>query len=83
MSDGPWWARAPRPWRATLDGIVVADGDDTTLLAGSAAVVWDVLDGPMTEDQIVQACARAYGLDAGAVGTALAALREAGLCTTT
>ena len=83
MTEGPRWARAPRPWRATLDGIVVADGEDTTLLGGSAAAVWDVLDRPLTEAEVVVACSVTYDLGAAAAVDALAALAEAGLCAPT
>ena len=80
MTSGPRWSRAPLPWRTTLAGIIVATDDDETLLAGHAAVVWDVLEQPRTEAELISDCAELYGLDEAGTARGLAALTQAGLC---
>ena len=82
MTGGPRWSRAPRSWRATLRGVVVADGEGTQMISGSAAAVWDLLDAPLTDGELEAASRRTYGLDSVATRAGLQALAEAGLCTT-
>jgi len=83
VSDGRRWARAALPWRVTLDGVVVATSGEETLLAGTAAAVWEVLDEPLSDDDLAAACQRRYGLDPASSGEAVRALVEGGLCTRT
>lgn len=69
-------------WRSTSRGpIVLAPGNDAPVrLGGVAAVVWELLDDPLTAAD-VSALVDEMLPEASEVDAALAELRHSGLCT--
>jgi hypothetical protein len=78
--DAPVWVRAPLPWRVSLGSFVVATATDERVLDGAAAAVWESLDAPRTETELVTLASEAFGLEADTARSTLAALADAGLC---
>ncbi len=75
------YARNPRVlWRSTSRGpvLLAPDHDQPELLGGQAAVVWEVLDEPLTAAEITEA-ARAVIPEADDADGALAELMRLGL----
>jgi len=75
------YARNPRVlWRSTSRGpvLLAPDHDEPELLGGQAAVVWEVLDEPLTAAEIATA-ARVVIAEADDAGGALDELVRLGL----
>jgi len=80
------WVRVPEVlWRSTSRGPVVLPraSDDAELLGGLGAVVWELLDVPSTEGDLVAALSDFAFADelptTSVVSSALGELRERGL----
>jgi hypothetical protein len=60
--------------------VIVATADDERVLEGSTAAVWELLDRPLTEAELVARGADAFGMDPSTTAAALHALVTAALC---
>jgi hypothetical protein len=61
--------------------VIVATEADELFLEGATAAVWECLDGPRRQSEVLEVVAGAYGLAGPDAQAALEALRERGLCT--
>jgi hypothetical protein len=83
VTEGASWSRSLLPWRASLGAVLVATADEELVLEGSAAAVWELLERPQREAELLSAAAQAFALDEHTARAALQALAEAGLCRST
>jgi hypothetical protein len=74
------WSRAAIPWRVSLGAVLVATAEDEPVLEGTTAAVWELLDQPRTEAELIAAAATHFSMDAASTSQALAALVAAELC---
>lgn len=67
---------ASTPWRRVGSEVILAprDRDDFDQLSATAAAVWNVLESPCSQEQLVEYLAEAYSVDAGEISSDVAAL---------
>jgi hypothetical protein len=74
------WSRAPRAlWRRSGDRVVVLGprGGQPLVLTGTGRVSWELLDEPLSEEELITALAQLYGAEEGIVRRELEPFLEA------
>ena len=77
MTEGRWLRHSPStPWRRVGSEIVLAPAgrDDFEVLQGSGAVVWELLEDPSTEAELLSSLAEIYSISEVQIATEVSAL---------
>jgi hypothetical protein len=78
-ATSPRWERHPRAlWRRSSDRVIVLppDQSDLLLVEGTGAVIWELLEHPTGEHELVDLLSRATGTDQSVIAPEVAAFLE-------
>jgi hypothetical protein len=78
-ATGPRWHRHPRAlWRRSSDRVIVLPPDQSELLLveGTGAVIWELLEHPTGEHELVDLLSRATDTDRSVIAPEVAAFLE-------
>lgn len=76
MTEARWRRHPSTLFRRTTTGVVLlpSGAAEPVELAGSAALIWDLLEEPTTEEEAIEVLARACGEDGARIGPEITAL---------